>query len=77
MPLVVALNMIDEVDDDPPSPAAIERLFGVPVVPTSARQGVGLTEIKAASASRVCGTRRCGHVRARVSARRSSATSGR
>ena len=46
VPLVVALNMMDEVDDDPPSPAAIERLLGVPVVPTSARQGVGLPEIK-------------------------------
>ncbi len=46
VPLVVALNMIDEVADDPPSAEAIERLFGVPVVPTSARQGAGMAELK-------------------------------
>ena len=46
VPLIVALNMIDEVADDPPSPEAIERLLGVPVVPTSARRAVGLPELK-------------------------------
>ncbi len=46
VPLVVALNMIDEVDDEPPSPAAISALFGVPVVPTSARQGLGIAELE-------------------------------
>ena len=46
VPLVVALNMMDEVDDAPPSPEAIEALLGVPVVPTSARRGAGLAELK-------------------------------
>ncbi len=46
VPLVIALNMIDEVGDDPPSADAIARLLGVPVVPTSARQGAGLVEVK-------------------------------
>jgi len=46
VPLVVALNMIDEVAEDPPSPEALERLLGVPVVATSARQGIGLSELK-------------------------------
>ncbi len=47
VPLIVALNMMDEVDDEPPSAAAIAELFGVPVIPTSARQGVGLAEVEA------------------------------
>ncbi|MCC6764668.1 MAG: ferrous iron transport protein B [Deltaproteobacteria bacterium] len=47
VPLVIALNMIDEVEDEPPSAPAIARLFGVPVVSTSARQGDGLDELAA------------------------------
>jgi ferrous iron transport protein B len=46
VPMVVALNMMDEVVDEPPSPEAIAHLFGVPVVPTSGRQGAGLTALK-------------------------------
>jgi ferrous iron transport protein B len=46
VPMVVALNMMDEVADEPPAPEAIARLFGVPVVPTSGRQGAGLTPLK-------------------------------
>ncbi|MEB2285358.1 MAG: ferrous iron transport protein B [Myxococcales bacterium] len=47
VPLVVALNMIDEVEGEGPSAAAIERLFGVPVVATSARRGLGLEALAA------------------------------
>jgi ferrous iron transport protein B len=42
VPVVIALNMIDEVGDQAPEPEAIRRLFGVPCVPTSARRGDGI-----------------------------------
>ena len=48
VPLVVALNMMDEVADNPPDPAALSRLFGVPCVPTNARTGAGQRELEAA-----------------------------
>lgn len=47
VPLLLALNMIDEVKDNPPSVAALERLLGVPCVATSARTGQGVGELKA------------------------------
>ena len=50
VPLVIALNMMDEVPDNPPNPAALERLFGVSVVPTNARLGTGMDELKSAIA---------------------------
>ena len=50
VPLVMALNMMDEVADNPPNAAAIARLFGVPVVPTNGRLGTGLEELKSAIA---------------------------
>ena len=48
--LVVALNMLDEVRENPPSPTALAALLGVPVVVTDGRRGVGMVELKRASA---------------------------
>lgn len=47
-PFVIALNMMDEVDDAPPSAEAVGALFGVPCVATDARHKRGLSELKAA-----------------------------
>jgi ferrous iron transport protein B len=46
VPLIVALNMIDEVKDHPPDHRSLSQLLGVPCVPTSARQGDGIAELK-------------------------------
>jgi ferrous iron transport protein B len=46
VPMVVALNMIDEVKDHPPDHRSLSRLLGVPCVPTSAREGDGIGELK-------------------------------
>ncbi|MBN2191297.1 MAG: ferrous iron transport protein B [Polyangiaceae bacterium] len=51
VPIVVALNMIDEVRNNPPRPAAVSMLFGVPCVATDARHGGGLDELRAAIAN--------------------------
>jgi ferrous iron transport protein B len=48
LPLVIALNMIDEVADNPPSAQAIEQLLGVPCVAISARRGTGISALLAA-----------------------------
>jgi ferrous iron transport protein B len=48
LPLVIALNMIDEVVEDPPSVEALERLWGVPCVALSARRGTGISGLLAA-----------------------------
>jgi ferrous iron transport protein B len=48
VPLVVALNMIDEVADNPPSAEALSRLLGVPCVALSARRGTGVSALLAA-----------------------------
>jgi ferrous iron transport protein B len=45
VPLVIALNMLDEARDNPPDPAAIARMFGVPVVVTDGRRGTGIEEL--------------------------------
>jgi ferrous iron transport protein B len=50
VPLVVAVNMIDEVSENPPNLRAMERLLGVPCVATSARSGAGVNELTAAIA---------------------------
>ncbi len=42
VPVVLALNMIDEVTDNPPDPHALGELLGVPCVATDARHGLGL-----------------------------------
>jgi ferrous iron transport protein B len=47
LPLVVALNMIDEVEDNPPSAEALSRLLGVPCVALSARRGTGISALLA------------------------------
>ncbi len=46
LPLVVALNMLDEVRQNPPDPAALSRFLGVPVVATDGRRGAGVAELK-------------------------------
>lgn len=46
VPLVIALNMIDEVEANPPDAQAISELFRVPVVATNARTGAGLDELE-------------------------------
>jgi ferrous iron transport protein B len=46
--LVVALNMIDEVRDDPPNVEQLSRSLGVPCVATDARRGSGLAELERA-----------------------------
>jgi len=45
LPLVIALNMIDEAGANPPNPEAIERLLGVPCVTVSARRGSGMSAL--------------------------------
>jgi ferrous iron transport protein B len=47
VPLVVALNMIDEVPS-PPDAERLSTLLGVPVVPTSARRGEGMDALRRA-----------------------------
>jgi ferrous iron transport protein B len=42
VPLVIALNMIDEASERAPRPHAVSALFGVPCVATNARKGEGL-----------------------------------
>lgn len=53
LPLVVALNMLDEVAHNPPSPAALARFLGVPVVATDGRRGKGIDELKRVMAERL------------------------
>jgi ferrous iron transport protein B len=48
VPLVMALNMVDEVTDNPPNAAALEKAFGIRVVETNGRLGTGLDELKRA-----------------------------
>jgi ferrous iron transport protein B len=43
--VVLALNMIDEVRDNPPSPSELSRFLGVPCVATDARHGKGTSEL--------------------------------
>jgi ferrous iron transport protein B len=50
VPLLLILNMIDEVTGHAPDPAKVAELFGVPCVATNARQGQGLAALKAAIA---------------------------
>jgi ferrous iron transport protein B len=48
LPLLIALNMIDEAAENPPNAAAIEELLGVPCVAISARRGSGMSALLAA-----------------------------
>lgn len=50
VPLVVAVNMMDEVRDAPPNLAALSRLLGVPCLPTNARTGAGVPQLADAAA---------------------------
>lgn len=50
VPVVIALNMIDEVGDNPPDANRLSALLGVPCVATSARRGIGLDELRRAIA---------------------------
>jgi ferrous iron transport protein B len=56
--VVVALNMIDEVKDNPPSESELSRFLGVPCVATDARRGVGIDRLKAAISSTLAGPAR-------------------
>jgi ferrous iron transport protein B len=53
LPLVVALNMTDEVPHNPPNAAALARFLGVPVVVTDGRRGTGIAELKRVIAERL------------------------
>lgn len=46
VPLVVALNMIDEAGESPPNAAVVSELFGAPCVPTNAKSGLGIEALK-------------------------------
>ncbi|HEY3254096.1 MAG TPA: ferrous iron transport protein B, partial [Polyangiaceae bacterium] len=46
--VVVALNMIDEVRDNPPNADELSRFLGVPCVATDARHGTGLPALERA-----------------------------
>jgi len=46
--VVVALNMIDEVRDNPPNASELSRFLGVPCVATDARHGTGMVELERA-----------------------------
>ncbi|HEY5960067.1 MAG TPA: FeoB small GTPase domain-containing protein, partial [Polyangiaceae bacterium] len=48
VPVIIALNMIDEVRDNPPNADMLSKLLGVPCVATSARRGLGLDLLRAA-----------------------------
>ena len=51
--VVVALNMVDEVQHNPPSPSAVSRFLGVPVVITDGRRTSGALELKRVMAERL------------------------
>ncbi|MBI3786396.1 MAG: ferrous iron transport protein B [Deltaproteobacteria bacterium] len=51
VPILIVLNMIDEVAHNAPAPDAIARLFRAPVVCTNARKGDGIAELRAALAA--------------------------
>lgn len=53
VPVVIALNMIDEVTDNPPDAAKLSEILGVPCIATSARRGLGLEALRAAIAQAI------------------------
>ncbi|MCC6215816.1 MAG: ferrous iron transport protein B [Polyangiaceae bacterium] len=59
VPLVVAVNMIDEARDAPPDVAELERALGVPCVVTDARRGRGVDALRATIARGLEDPRRC------------------
>jgi ferrous iron transport protein B len=50
VPLLIALNMMDEATENPPNAAAVSELFSVPVVVTDGRRGRGIAELTSAIA---------------------------
>jgi ferrous iron transport protein B len=58
VPLVVAVNMIDEVVDNPPNLAELERWLGVPCFGTNARKGAGVEALKRGIALSLAGPKR-------------------
>ena len=48
VPVVIALNMIDEVAANPPLPDRIAAMLGVPCVATRGRSGAGIGELSRA-----------------------------
>ncbi len=56
--VVVALNMIDEVADNPPSARELSRFLGVPCVATDSRRGAGVDALKSAIQSTLAGPTR-------------------
>ena len=58
VPVLLALNMVDEAGERAPSPAALERLLGVRVVATNARTGSGIGELAAAIGAELAAPRR-------------------
>jgi len=53
VPLVIALNMIDETGNTPPSAQAVSEILGVPCVPTNAREGGGIDALAQAMAKQL------------------------
>ncbi len=53
VPLLLALNMVDEAGDRAPTPEALEAALGVPCVATNARAGGGLEQLSRAIAARL------------------------
>ncbi len=58
--VVVALNMIDEVRENPPSESELARFLGVPCIATDARRGKGITRIEEAIADALAAPPRTG-----------------
>jgi ferrous iron transport protein B len=58
VPVLVALNMVDEAGDRVPSAAVLESLLGVRVVPTNGRNGTGVAELAAAVEAELASPRR-------------------
>ena len=52
--VVVALNMIDEVRENPPNAGELSRFLGVPCVATDARHGTGMTELEETISAALC-----------------------
>ncbi|HVY28598.1 MAG TPA: ferrous iron transport protein B [Polyangiaceae bacterium] len=45
LPLIIALNMIDEAGENPPNTEALSKLLGVPCLAISARRGTGMSAL--------------------------------
>jgi ferrous iron transport protein B len=46
VPMIVAINMIDEAREQPPDPARVSQLFRAPTVTTNARTGLGIDSLR-------------------------------